>query len=98
MDLVVKGLVLAAFIVSIAYIFTRIALQHGMTKAFIAVMILVDIYAVILMILGIDRPIFIVTTRLGNATVTALELFLLVKIPLTVYIIIKSEQLQQVLG
>ncbi|MCD6085186.1 MAG: hypothetical protein J7J20_06590 [Desulfurococcales archaeon] len=97
-DLAVKALVLAAFILSLAYVFARVAQQHGMTKAMIAVMVLVDIYAIALCLLGIDRPLFVVTTRLGNAAVTALELFLLVKIPLTIYIIIKSKQLQQVLG
>jgi len=79
-DLAVKALVLATFILSLAYVFARVAQQHRMTKAMIAVMVLVDIYAVALCILGINRPLFVVTTRVGNVIVTALELFLLVKI------------------
>ena len=97
MDLAVVAAIVA-FVLAAAYVFTKITMQLGLAKGFIAVMILADIYAVMFMLLGIDRPLFIVSTRLGSITVTALELFLLVKIPLTVYSIIKMKALQQVFG
>jgi len=91
-------LAVIAFMVSAAYVFVKIAEKYGVTKGFIALMLLVDVYAVALMILGIDRPLFIIYTRLGSITVTALMIFLIIKIPFTIWTIAKSAKLQQVLG
>ena len=98
--MIVTGVVLLGMIVSCGYVFVKISERYGLAKGLVSLMILVDIYAVILMILGIDRALFQIRfARLGTSiTVTALTIFLLLKIPLTIYIVMKSRQLQQVLG
>ena len=92
------AIVLAAFIIGLSYIFVKVAERYGLTKAFIALMMAADVFAAMLLVLGIDRPLFVISTRLGSITVTALTLFLLIKIPMTIYTIIKSEQLRKILG
>ena len=89
-------LVLAAFFVSLAYVFGK-TVQRGLVEAMIAVMVLADIYALFLMLLGIDRPWIMVCTRLGCITITYLQAFLLAKLPLTIYTMLKKKQLKQTL-
>ena len=92
------AIVLAAFIVSLSLIFVKTAEKYGLAKAVIALMITADVFTVMLLVLGIDRPLFIITTRVGSLTVTALMMFLIVKIPFTIWTIAKSSKLQRVLG
>ena len=91
-------LVVLGFMLSTAYIFVKISERYGLAKGFIALMLAADIYVVLLMLLGIDRPILVIKTRIGSITITILTLFLLIKIPMTIYSILKIEQLRKILG
>lgn len=91
-------LAVLGFMFSAAYIFVKISEKYGLTKGFISLMIVVDIYTVAFMLLGIDRPLFIIYTRLGSITVTALMLFLIIKIPFTIWTIARTAKLQKILG
>ena len=99
-DLIARGLVLAAAIISIAYVFAKTVEKAGFTKAVLAVSVLIDFYLVILWILGIDRQLFtIYFSRLGTGiTITALSIFIPVKLIFTVYMFIRLRQIQQALG
>ncbi|RLG75697.1 MAG: hypothetical protein DRO12_05165 [Thermoprotei archaeon] len=100
-DLIVKGLVIFAAVISVAYVFARITQSTGsFTKGILAVSLLIDFYLIILWILGIDRPLFQVKfTRIGaSLTITALTIFIPLKLLFTIYLFIKSRQLQATIG
>ncbi|WFO75642.1 hypothetical protein J4526_01810 [Desulfurococcaceae archaeon MEX13E-LK6-19] len=94
----VAAAALAAFMLSITYAFVKIAERQGIAKAFIAALILADLFVILLMLLGIDRPLIIIKTRLGSTTITYLQVFLLLKVPFTIWSIVNREQLRRILG
>ena len=95
--LVAEYIVLVALVLSLAYVFAK-AMQRSLADAIVAVMILANIYAILLMLLGVDRPLAIICTRLGCTTITCIQAFLLLETPLTIIAIIKKKQLKQALG
>ena len=76
-------------VASLAYSFVRLSLARGIDYALLGASILVDFFTLMLMVLGIDRPLFILCTKLGCATVTAAMVFLAFKLPLTGYLAAK---------
>ncbi|BEP17066.1 hypothetical protein PYJP_04180 [Pyrofollis japonicus] len=91
-------IVIAAAMVSVAYVFAKIFERAGFTKALLAISVLIDFYLIILWILGVDRPLYLVCTRIGCFTVTALMLFLPIKLLFTIYLVLRQEMLKRVLG
>jgi len=101
LGLITKGLVIFAAIISVGYVFARITqATNSFTKGILAVSILIDFYLIILWILGIDRPLFTLTfQRVGTSiTITALTIFIPLKLLFTIYLFIKSRQLQATIG
>lgn len=90
MDLMTAA-VLTAFMLATALVFVK-TVPHGFMKAVAASMIIADLFLAVFLVLGIDRPLFIINTRLGSVTVTALMMFMLIKIPLTLYILRSKKQ------
>ena len=86
------------FIFSISYIFIKALQAVGPTKAFLLTLMLADLFIVMLMLLGLDRPWRVLYIN-GRPvwTITYLQLFLLVKLPLTAYLTMNREQLRKVL-
>ena len=76
-------------IASLAYSFVKLALAKGLDHALLGASILVDFSALLFMLLGIDRPLFLLCTKLGCVTITATMAFLAVKLPLTGYLAAK---------
>ena len=93
------ALSIAAFFISVAYVFVRISEYHGITRGFIAAMLCADLYAIMLMLLGIDRPMLIITIR-GNPviTITYMQVFLIMKIPFTIWTVMNRERITKILG
>ncbi len=79
---------------STSYVFIEVS--NGLTKGFISLMLASDIYVVLLTLLGVDRSLFIVTTRIGSITITILPLFLPIRTSMIIYVIIKSELLKEI--
>ena len=86
------------FIFSISYIFIKALQTVGPTKAFLLTLMLADLFIVVLMLLGLDRPwrILYISGR-PVWTITYLQLFLVFKLPLTAYLTFNREQLRKVL-
>ena len=99
-DLIVKAVVIFAAIVSVAYVFAKTVQAAGFTKAILATSVVIDFYLIIMWLLGIDRPLFTLSfARIGvSLTITALTLFIPLKLLFTIYLFIKSRQLQAALG
>jgi len=99
MDALIKNAVaILAFVIGIAWIFTKTMEKYGIGKAFIVSMLFTDIFLVVFLVLGVDRPLFMIQTRIGSTTVTAVEILLLFKMPITAYLIAKSSKIVEVLG
>ena len=99
MDEIIKSAIaVLAFIVGISWIFTKTLEKYGIGKAFIVSMLFTDIFLVVFLVLGVDRPLFTVYTRIGSTTFTAVEVLLFVKLPITAYLIAKSNKVVEVLG
>ena len=99
-DLIVKGLIIFAAVISVAYAFARIVqATNSFTTGILSISILIDFYLIILWLLGIDRPVATITfQRIGtHVTITALTLFIPIKLLFTIYIFMKSRQLQEIL-
>ena len=99
--MVIRALVIFAAVISTAYASAKtIQATNSFTKGILIASVLIDFYLVLLWILGIDRPLFTVTfQRIGTSvTITALTLFIPLKLLFTLYIFTKSKQLQQALG
>jgi len=99
--LAVKALVIFAAVISTAYAFAKVVqATSSFTKGILAVSLLIDFYLVIMWLLGIDRPLFQLRfARIGaSVTITALTLFIPLKLLFTAYLFVKSRQLQQALG
>ncbi len=87
-----------AYLAVLAYTFARTLENTGsITRSIIAVSVMADLGAAALLVLGVDRPLFLLCTRLGCITVTALTLFLAAKIPTTIYLILNRERLEKLL-
>jgi len=99
MNLIVNGLVAAAVAIAAAYVFVK-TLQYGFTKALLAVSVLIDFYLIILWLLGIDRPLYtIYFARLNTSiTITALTLFIPLKLVFTIYLFTRQRSLAQALS
>ena len=83
--------------VSTAYAFVKVLdITKSFARALLAVSALADLYLVILWILGVDRPLFtIVFQRTGaGVTVTALTLFVPVKLAFTLWLWLRSRNAQ----
>ena len=101
MDLLVKGLVIACVAIAVAYTFAKVVEKTGsFTKGVLAVSLMIDFALLLLWILGIDRPLFrLYFARIGaSITITALSVFIPLKLLFTIYLFLRSRQLQQVLG
>ena len=87
-----------SFMFATAYIFIKTLQSIGPTRAFILTLMLADLFIVMLMLLGLDRPWRILYIN-GRPvwTITYLQLFLVFKLPLTAYITFNREQLKRVL-
>lgn len=88
MDLGLYGLA-GAMMLALAYTLVSITVRKGIEHAILAASILVDFFTLVLMVLGIDRPLFLFCTKFGCATVSATMLFLVFKLPATVYLAAK---------
>ena len=99
MDEIIKSAIaVLAFIVGISWIFIKAMEKYGIGKAFIVAMLFTDIFLVVFLVLGVDRPLFTVYTRIGSTTFTAVEILLFFKLPITAYLIAKSNKVVEVLG
>ena len=99
----VTGLINAAVIIaavfSVGYVFAKVTqATSSFAKGILATSLTIDFYLIIMWLLGIDRPMWVLCTRVGCVTLTALTLFIPIKLLFTIYIFIKSRQLQEQLG
>lgn len=79
----------SAMIFALAYVFTQFAKQ-GFMIAMLAASVMLDFYALVFMLIGMDRPVAILCTKFGCATITLALLFLSVKIPFSLFLAIKA--------
>ncbi len=87
-----------AYLAVPAYTFVKTLEKTGsLARGIIAVSVMADLGAAALLVLGVDRPLFLLCTRLGCVTVTAMTLFLAAKIPATVYLVAKRKTLEKLL-
>ena len=88
-----------SFMFATAYIFIKALQAVGPTKAFLLTLMLADLFIIMLMLLGLDRPWRVLYLN-GRPywTITYLQLFLAFKLPLTIYLTWNREQLQRILG
>ena len=98
-----QGLINAAVVIvavlSVGYVFAKVTqATSSFTKGILAASLTIDFYLIIMWLLGIDRPMWVLCTRVGCVTLTALTLFMPFKLLFTLYIFIKSRQLQEQLG
>ena len=87
-----------SFMFATAYIFIKALQTIGPTRAFLLTLMIADLFIVMLMLLGLDRPwrILYISGR-PVWTITYLQLFLVFKLPLTAYLTFNREQLRKVL-
>ena len=87
-----------AYMAIVAWVFMQtLKTTRSMSRAFIATLLVADLAALAMLFLGIDRPVARVCTRIGCTTVTAMEIFLALKVPVTLYSIAKQGKLRQLL-
>ena len=100
MNSIATSIVVAAAVISIAYVFVKTLASQGFVKALLATSVMVDFVLVILWLLGVDRPVFVVYfERTGTSiTVTALTLALPFKLLFTLYLFYKQRELTSLLG
>lgn len=92
------GVLVAVEALSVAYVFARVFDKAGFTKALLATSVLIDFYLFLMWILGVDRPLWMMCTRLGCINITALSLFLPLKLVFTVYLAVNQAKLSKTLG
>ena len=96
-EVFIRGLVVATAVVSTAYVFAKtLDVTKSFSKALLAVSALVDFYLIVMWILGIDRTIAILEfKRLGTSIqITALTLFIPLKLAFTIYLWTKTKGAQ----
>lgn len=101
LGLAVKAVIIFAAVISVAYVFAKITQSTGsFTKGILATSVVIDFYLAIMWLLDIDRPLFTLYFARTNTsiTITALSIFIPLKLLFTIYLFIKSRQLQQVVG
>lgn len=91
-------IVIATAMLSVAYLFAKVFERGGFVKALLASSILIDFYLLLMYLLGIDRPLYLVCTRIGCITITALMLFIPLKLMFTLYLVVRQEALRRILG
>ena len=99
MDNMATSIVVAATILSVAYVFVR-SLSLGFVKALLATSMIVDFALIIFWLLGIDRPVLVLyfsRTR-TSITITALTLALPFKLLFTLYLFIKQREISKFLS
>ncbi len=93
------GIAALGFMAAISYIFIKSLQAVGPTRAFLLTLMLADLYIIMLMLLGLDRPwkaLYLRGRPVWN--ITYLQLFLMVKIPLTAWATWNRDRLRAVLG
>ncbi len=99
MQQLVLAVAALGFMLSISYIFIKSLQTVGPSRAFILTLMLADLFLIMLMLLGLDRPWKTLYLRGKPAwTITYLQLFLVVKIPITAWATWNRERLREVLG
>ena len=100
MNSIATSIVVAAAVISIAYVFVKTLASQGFVKALLATSVMVDFVLVILWLLGIDRPVFAIYFSRTNTsiTVTALTLALPFKLLFTLYLFIKQREISKFLS
>lgn len=72
-------------IATLGYMYVRIFERAGLLPALFGTSLMVDLFTLMLILLGIDRPWLLLCTKLGCITITYATAFLSVKLPLTLY-------------
>jgi len=98
MNVAVNAAIIIFAMVSVAYVFAKVVEKAGFVKGILAASVTIDFYLFLLWVEGIDRPVLELCTKLGCATLTALELALPFKMLFTLYLITKQRQLRELLG
>ena len=90
-----ETILLVALILGIAYVLVK---SRSLARGLVGASILVDVFVFGLWLLGVDRPLATLCTKFGCTTITICQAFLAVKIPLTIYLVLKVKQLEKTLG
>lgn len=67
----------------------------GIVKSLVIVLIFVKIFAGVLYLVGVDRPLWIIHTRVGDATVTAMQLLLLSALIANAWLMSRASDLER---
>ena len=97
---ITQTIMLGMFMLSLTAIFIILVAktQIGIAKSLIVTLIIAKIWIGIFYLMGIDRPIIIIKTRLGQATITAMMLLFLTTLATNLYFISRIEKIQKILG
>ncbi len=88
-----------AYLWLVATVYTRtLEATKSPSKALLSTLLAADIATAALILLGVDRPLFTLCTRLGCTTITALELLLATKLAATIYTALQRDKLEHILG
>lgn len=87
---------LAVFALSVTLAFILISWRYGVVKGLLAALLLAKLLAAMFMLLGVDRPIATVKTKLGDFTITAMMLFLASSFVTTIYIAARLGDLDRI--
>ena len=90
-----ETILLVALILGIAYVLVK---SRSLARGLVGASILVDVFVFGLLLLEVDRPWINLCTKFGCTTITICQAFLAVKIPLTVWLLLKVKQLEKTLG
>ena len=97
---VTHAILLATFMVSLTIIFVTLVAktQTGVTKSLIVTLLIAKVWTGIFYLMGIDKPVVIIRTKLGDATITAMMLLFLTTLITNIYFITRIEKIQKILG
>ena len=97
---IAKAIILAVFLLSLTFVFTTLIAKTsiGVVKSLIVTLIVAKVWIGVFYLMGIDRPLFVIKTKIGNTTVTAMMLLFLTTLATNLYFITRVEKLEKILG
>ena len=86
------------FTTTLAFIVLVWKTDLGVTKSIIVTLLLMKVWIGVFYLMDVDREFFIVETRIGSFTVTAMMILFVSTLIANVYLIARMENLRRILG